>query len=108
MRAARPQRFKRRLSVQFSTGDGALPRAACTLDLSASGLFLNTRAPLSPGTHLLGRLALPDGSGAEVHGIVAWRKAVPYALNAIAHGGLGIRLVWAEPRYFEYLAANAA
>jgi len=37
MREKRCTRFKKRLAVQFSTGDGALPRAGCTLDISRTG-----------------------------------------------------------------------
>lgn len=108
MRTQRPTRFKKRLAVHFSTADGALPRAGCTLDVSAGGLFLNTRAKLAPGSHVLGRVALPNGREAEVHGIVVWGRETPQALNAVARGGLGLRLVWAEPGYFEYLAAATA
>jgi hypothetical protein len=102
----RPVRYMRRLAVHFSTAEGALPRAGCTFDLSANGMFLNTRALLPEGSHVLGRVALPDGAEAEVHGIVAWNRPTPRALNATARGGLGLRLVWADENYFEYLATS--
>ncbi len=107
MRGPRADRTKKRLAMHFSTADGALPRAGCTLDLSAGGLFLNTRAKLPRGSHVLGRLSLPNGRQAEVHGIVAWARETPHALNAIARGGLGLKLVWADSTYFEFLAASA-
>ena len=103
----RQARFQKRLAVQFSTGDGALPRAGCTLDISPHGLFLNTRAMLPRGTHVLGRVALPHGGEAEVHGIVAWTRPTPRALNALERGGVGLRLLWAEEAYFELLAGGA-
>lgn len=107
MRTERAPRLKKRLVMNFSTGEGALPRSGCTLDLSAGGLFLNTRAQLGLGSHVIGRLNLPDGRTTEVHGIVAWGRRTPNALNAIVRGGLGLRLVWAEPSYFEFLARAA-
>jgi len=108
MRDVRPNRMKKRLAMHFSTADGALPRAGCTLDVSAGGIFLNTRAKLRPGSHVLGRLSLPNGRQAEVHGIVAWSRETPHALNSIARGGLGLRLVWADSMYFDFLASVAA
>jgi hypothetical protein len=107
MPTTRPTRFKQRLALRFSTGDGALPRDGCTMDVSSHGLFLNTRAMLPRGTHVLGRVALPHGGEAEVHGIVAWTRPTPRALNAIERGGVGLRLLWAEEAYFRLLARAA-
>jgi hypothetical protein len=103
----RQTRFKKRLLVRFSTGDGALPRDGCTTDISPHGIFLNTRAMLPRGTHVLGRVALPYGGEAEVHGIVAWTRPAPRALNAIERGGVGLRLLWAEEAYFDLLTRAA-
>lgn len=103
----RPQRMKKRLVVNYSTGDGALPRSGCTLDLSADGLFLNSRTQLPRGTHVIGRVALPGGGTAEVHGVVAWNRRTPHEYDATARGGMGIRLVWAEAAFFEFLASAA-
>jgi hypothetical protein len=106
MKLARSYRFLKRFPLRFSTGDGALPRSGCTTDLSANGLFLNSRALLPPGTHVLGRLELPGGARAEVHAIVAWNRQPPHSLSAGSRGGMGLRLVWAEPTYFQFLAAH--
>ena len=107
MVSARPPRLTRRLAVSFSTSDSAVPRSGCTVDLSAGGLFLNTRALLTPGAHVLGRLSLPGGGTCEVHGVVAWHRRAPRAIDAVARGGLGLRLVWADPGYFAFLAGTA-
>ena len=103
----RPRRLKKRMAVNYSTASGALPRSGCTLDVSAEGLFLNSRSLLPRGAHVIGRLALPGGRSAEVHGIVAWNRKTPQAYDATARGGMGVRLVWADQSFFEYLAGAA-
>ena len=99
----RTKRVPKRIVIRYSTGSGALPGSGCTMDMSPGGLFMSVGMPLAPGTHVLGRLQLPDGKQAEVHGIVAWARQVPRALNAIARGGMGLRLVWAESAYYEFV-----
>lgn len=103
-RQPRPARVRRRLVVRFSTGSGAAPKSGCTMDLSSGGMFLNVGWPLAPGTHVLGALELPNGRRAEVHGVVAWARQVPRALDSVLRGGMGLRLLWADSNYFEYLA----
>ncbi len=104
----RPRRLKRRLAVTYSTADGALPRSGCTLDLSPGGVFLNSRSQLADGSHVIARIVLPGGPVAEIHGIVAWSRRTPHAYDATARGGMGLRLVWADESFFEYLARAAA
>ena len=103
----RPRRVSKRLAVTYSTADGALPRSGCTFDLSPGGLFLNTRSQLPEGSHVIARISLPGGGTAEVHGIVAWTRRPPHAYDARARGGMGLRLVWAEESWFDFLARSA-
>ncbi len=107
MRYERQQRVRSRVVMRWSTGSGALPRSGCTADLSAGGLFLNSRAVLPVGTHVLGRLELPGGARAEVHAIVVWNRPAPRALNEPTRGGMGLRLLWADGEYFAHLAATS-
>lgn len=102
----RQPRFTHRIAMQYSTGDGDPLRGACTLDLSANGLFLRTQHVLAEGTHVLGRVDFPDGRSAEVHGVVAWKRAAAAAAEGV-RGGMGLRLLWAEDPYFEFLARAA-
>jgi hypothetical protein len=103
----RARRLKKRLAVNYSTADGALPRSGCTLDLSPGGLFLNSRTQLPEGSHVIARISLPTGGTAEIHGIVAWSRRTPHAYDATARGGMGLRLVWAEDSWFDFLAKSA-
>ena len=103
----RPLRLAHRLAMRYSTGDGALPRGACTLDVSASGLFVRSQNVLPEGTHVLGRVDLPGGRTVEVHGVVAWNRSATRSLHEVPRGGMGVRLLWAEEPYFEFLAATA-
>jgi hypothetical protein len=104
---SRQPRFSQRLAMRFSTGDGALPRGACTLDVSANGLFVRSQRVLPEGTHVLGRVDLPGGATAEVHGVVAWSRAAPRSVHEVPRGGMGLRLLWADEPYFQFLARAA-
>ncbi|MGI5864408.1 MAG: PilZ domain-containing protein [Myxococcales bacterium] len=104
----RSPRFTKRLVVRFATGDGAWQRSGCTLDLSDGGLFLNSRFLLPQGARVLGSLELPGGSHIELRAVVSWQRPTPKAINDTARGGMGLRLVWAEPAYFELLSSIAA
>ncbi len=104
MLRSRPTRLSRRLKLRFSTGDGALPRDATTLNVSRDGLSLVTGASMERGSHLLGRLHLPDGKLAEVHGVVAWTRPFLGLPGVRASKSVGIKLLWAEPTFLDYLA----
>jgi len=104
MTKLRQPRFSHRLAMRYSTGDGALPRGGCTLDLSANGLFLRSPNVLPQGTHVLGRVEFPDGRNAEVHGVVAWNRPATRSVTETTRGGMGLKLLWAENPYFEFLA----
>ena len=103
----RATRFQHRLPVRFCSGQGELPRDGCTGDVSASGLFLNTRAVLPEGTHVLGRVELPGGGRAEIHGIVTWSRPAPRAMNQVTRGGMGVRLVWGDEAWWTFVACRA-
>jgi hypothetical protein len=76
------------------------------LDLSPSGLFLQTSAKLGPGDRVELELRLP--SEKEPLGIVAEvarRKIVPARLLTVAQGGVGLRIVSAPEPYFAFLGS---
>jgi hypothetical protein len=95
------QRIKRRLSCELFA-DGHRYQGI-VVDLSASGLFLQTDAALDPGTRvdvLLKGSRFPE---VIVRAVVARRRLTPTLLASIIHRGVGLRIVEAPEAYFEAL-----
>ncbi len=61
------------------------------VDLSLTGLRLQTRAPLSAGHELEGTLILDDGQPVELRGRVAWVKPVDLAPEGGSEAGIELR-----------------
>jgi hypothetical protein len=78
------------------------------LDLSETGVFVQTEATPAPGARLGLRLYAADGSAYAVEASVARRQVVPPRLASIARGGLGLRVDSPPPSYFELLGQSAA
>jgi len=75
---------------------------AFVLDLSSTGLFVQTGARLRPGADVEVRLqiaGLPEPL--LLHARVARTKQVPTQLTTVAHGGVGLRLRDVPKRYLE-------
>lgn len=75
------------------------------IDLSETGLFVQTSARLRPGAEVEVRLAL-DGAASPIILIahVARSKQVPSQLTSVAHGGIGLQLQRAPKEYLDALA----
>jgi hypothetical protein len=72
------------------------------LDLSGSGLFIQTGAKLAPGVRVDIDLSLPDGD-ARMQIEVVRRKQVPPQLLTVAQGGIGVRILTAPEAYYRFL-----
>ncbi len=72
------------------------------LDLSGSGLFIQTSAKLPPGMHVRIDLSLPGGETSMTVEVVR-RKQVPAQLLTVAHGGIGVRILSAPETYYRFL-----
>lgn len=72
------------------------------LDLSGSGLFIQTSAKLAPGVQVRIDLGLPDGE-VPMNVEVVRRKQVPAQLVTVAHGGVGVRILTAPESYYRFL-----
>lgn len=72
------------------------------LDLSGSGLFIQTSAKLPPGVHVQIDLGLPEGEATMTVEVVR-RKQVPAQLLTVAHGGIGVRILSAPEAYYRFL-----
>ena len=95
------QRIRRRLSCELFA-DGHRYQGI-VVDLSASGLFLQTDAALDPGTRvdvLLKGSRFPE---VIVRAVVARRRMTPTLLASIIHRGVGLRIVEAPEAYYEAL-----
>jgi hypothetical protein len=95
------QRIRRRLSCELFA-DGHRYQGI-VVDLSASGLFLQTDAALDPGTRvdvLLKGSRFPE---VIVRAVVARRRLTPTLLASVIHRGVGLRIVEAPEAYYEAL-----
>jgi hypothetical protein len=72
------------------------------LDLSGSGLFIQTSAKLPPGIRVDIDLSLPDDT-ARMQIEVVRRKQVPAQLLTVAQGGIGVRILTAPESYYRFL-----
>jgi hypothetical protein len=99
----RAPRVKRRLTCALR--HGGKHYNGIVLDLSATGLFVQTSASPGPGDALELELQPPDGRGALVlQGVAARRRTVPLQMRSVAHGGVGVRLTAAPETYFNLVA----
>ena len=83
-------RSKNRLPCMLRTEESR--HSALVLDVSATGLFVQTSASLNPGTELVVELNPPGRDALLLKGQVARQKVVPLLLKAVEHGGLGSRV----------------
>jgi hypothetical protein len=103
----RSARIKRRVTCEFEVG-GRRYRGI-VLDLSETGLFVQTEATPGPGARLRLRFhATGNGEAFEVEGSVARRQVAPPQLAQVVRGGLGLRVHAPPPAYFELLGQSAA
>ena len=103
-RAARRQ--KRRMFCEI-VHEGRAQRAI-VLDVSRTGLFVQTSARLAPGTELEIQLRLEANSDPiRLRTAVARQKAVPAQLTQVAHGGVGLRILEAPREYYHAIGEPA-
>jgi hypothetical protein len=96
------KRIRRRVACELQA-EGHRQRAI-VLDVSRTGLFVQTSARLRPGTPV--ELSLQFEGGTEpipVRAAVARQKAVPSTLTSVAQGGVGLRILDAPPAYYEQI-----
>ena len=101
----RAARIKRRITCEFEV-DGRRYRGI-VLDLSETGLFVQTEASPGPGARLRLRFhANADAAAFEVEGSVARRQVAPPQLAGVVRGGLGLRVHGPPAAYFELLGQS--
>ena len=93
-------RKKRRIPCNLWVG--TREHNALVLDLSPSGLFIQTHARTQLGERL--RVRLHEDTAMELVVEVARTKHVPPNLLAATKGGIGVRIVSATDEYYQFLA----
>ena len=95
-------RKKRRIPCTLWVGERA--HSALILDLSPSGLFVQTHAKTQRGERV--RIAFSHEDVAlDLKLDVVRTKTVPQSLLAAAKGGIGVRIVSAPEEYYQMLAS---
>jgi hypothetical protein len=94
----RHQRFIRRLETEF-VADGKHHRAISS-DFSRSGLFVRTNRALVPGTEVDIVIHLPNGTNAQLKGLV--RRAIRTPVIS-QKNGMGIELISRDSNYISFL-----
>lgn len=100
----RSERIRRRVTCELLLGGRAY--RGIVLDLSATGIFVQTEATPAPGACVRVRFHRQDRQELEVEATVARRQAVPRELASVARSGLGLRVERPPAAYFELLGVE--
>jgi hypothetical protein len=96
-------RTKKRLTCALVIGGSRL--SGIVLDLSASGLFVQTSANPPPGAEIGLELEIPGEPERTLLVVrVVRKKVVPPRLRSVVHGGLGLRIERAPEAFFGFVA----
>src|SRR5262245_50071682 len=99
------QRTRRRVPCLFSY-EGHVHNAL-VVDLSISGLFLQTDTAIAPGTELMLRMrGEPPFEDLELRGRVVRRRFTPNVIATLIRRGVGIRILSAPPAYYDAFGAS--
>ena len=95
-------RYRRRVPCRMHVGEQNY--AGVVLNLSGTGLFVQTSASARPGD----TIELTLGGTIPVSGEIVWRRKVAPMLRSVAEGGVGVRIRNAPEAYYTLLASAAA
>lgn len=102
-KSTRADRTRRRLPCALFVDKRR--HAGVVLDLSASGVFVQTSATPGTGERVTLECHLPgDPQPSRLETRVARRNLVPARLRTVAHGGLGLRIESAPETYYSFVA----
>ena len=97
----RMPRTKKRLSCRVTVNQQRY--SGIVLDVSATGMFVQTSVTPTPGTQVTLDVQLPNGDKLQLCAVVARRRNVPAHLKSIAQGGVGLCLEAAPEEYFRLI-----
>ena len=94
-------RRKKRLACRMMIRGGSY--SGVVLDISPTGMFVQTTAKPNPLDYIEVHLTLPGETEPLVmQAKVARKKVVPTQLMAVAHGGIGLQLISPPQAYREF------
>ena len=96
-------RIKRRLPCDLFFNGGR--HSGIVLNVSRSGLFIQTSIAANPGADVAINLNGPSGTAFEVDAKVVWKRIVRSELMGVARGGVGLHIKRASEGYYEFLSA---
>ncbi len=103
MRAPADERFRKRIPCAFNAGGRS--SSGLVLNVSRSGLFLQTSMPEDSGTVVdLELNPLEREQPIALTARVVWRRAVPAQLRTIVNGGIGMQIIRADEAYYGLLS----
>ena len=97
MQRRKVERLKQRLTCEFVMADRRHP--GIVLDISPTGLFVQTSCSPPPGERVRVKLRRPGEADVEVVATIARRYVVPRRLMSIARGGVGLQIESASDDY---------
>lgn len=101
MKQQRAERVKQRLTCELVVADRRHP--GIVIDISETGLFVQTSAAPPPGEQVCVKLRLSGGTEIDLKATVARRYSVPRRLVSVARGGVGLRIESAPEGYLQLL-----
>ena len=105
MHAATDPRYRKRLPCRLRVPSGK--HSGMVLNLSRSGMFVQTGAAVSPGDAVHLDLAVGDEGTVGVDARVVWRRQVAPHLRTVSTGGMGVHIQYASDVYFGLVARLA-
>jgi hypothetical protein len=103
----RAPRRKKRLSCEIISNESRYSGIA--IDVSATGLFVQTNVKPVPGSLVEVGVLLPGlAEPVTMEARVARKKVVPPELQTLAHGGVGLALVRPADAYLDFVAEMSA
>lgn len=86
----RTTRFRKRLSLRFGIDETS--KIGFTEDISDTGIFIRSAAPLGPNNILTIEIRTLKGETILLKGRVMWAKKVPQNMMHRIKGGMGVRI----------------
>jgi len=97
-------RVKMRIACEVSVG--AQRHSGLVLNVSPSGLFVQTHAKPTAGDPIRVALNVPGAADAmALDATVVWKRVVPAGLVRVAQGGVGVCLLNPPEGYYQFLAS---
>ncbi|PLX99325.1 MAG: pilus assembly protein PilZ [Desulfuromonas sp.] len=82
-------RYRKRLTLKFGTGDD-VSRVGFTEDISETGIFIRSTAPVAPNTILTVEITTLKEEKILLRGRIMWAKKVPQNMMHRIKGGMGL------------------